>query len=126
MRLLFSLFFVVISAAVSAQDDDGDLKVKIKGFADTYHAVRTESPNDWMSSRTRLRGELSVSKNNGLQLAYSRIFGLQHSRAVRLAASWRVRHSCRKADYYLGRCRCAANNRLGVADGLQRISGSGL
>lgn len=64
MRLLFSLFFVVISAAVSAQDDDGDLKVKIKGFADTYHAVRTESPNDWMSSRTRLRGELSVSKNN--------------------------------------------------------------
>ncbi len=63
MRLLFSLFFVVISAAVSAQDDDGDLKVKIKGFADTYHAVRTESPNDWMSSRTRLRGELSVSKN---------------------------------------------------------------
>ena len=64
MRLLFSLFFVVISAAVSAQDDDGDLKVKIKGFADTYHAVRTESPNDLMSSRTRLRGELSVSKNN--------------------------------------------------------------
>ena len=122
MRLLFSLFFVVISAAVSAQDDDGDLKVKIKGFADTYHAVRTESPNDWMSSRTRLRGELSVSKNKSeLFFSANTVYNSlipEYSGTLRLAADWRVRHSCRKADYYLGRGRCAANNRLGVADGL--------
>ena len=32
-----------------------------KGLVDTYHAFRSEKPNDWMSSRTRLRGE--VGKN---------------------------------------------------------------
>jgi len=34
----------------------------VKGFVDTYHALRTESPNDWMSSRTRVRGELTIEK----------------------------------------------------------------
>lgn len=32
-----------------------------KALVDTYHAFRSEKPNDWMSSRTRLRGE--VGKN---------------------------------------------------------------
>lgn len=30
----------------------------VKGFVDTYHAVRIESPNDFLSSRTRVRGEV--------------------------------------------------------------------
>lgn len=34
---------------------------RLKGLVDTYHAFRSEKPNDWMSSRTRLRGE--VGKN---------------------------------------------------------------
>lgn len=38
-----------------AQDGDG---WQIKGFVDTYHALRTRSPYDWMSSRTRVRGEV--------------------------------------------------------------------
>lgn len=33
----------------------------IKGFVDTYHAVRTEKSGDLMSSRTRLRAEVSKS-----------------------------------------------------------------
>lgn len=53
-----------ISATVFAQDGGGDFKVKVKGFADTYHAVRCEKPNDWMSSRSRLRGEVSLEKNH--------------------------------------------------------------
>ena len=53
-----------ISAAAFAQDGDGDFSVKVKGFADSYHAVRCSEPNDWMSSRTRLRGELSLAKNH--------------------------------------------------------------
>lgn len=46
-----------------AQDEDS-LRVNVKGFVDTYHALRTEKPNDWMSSRTRVRGEVSIEKGN--------------------------------------------------------------
>ena len=61
---LYLLILILTPAALFAQDDGGDFKVKIKGFADSYHAVRTDEPNDWMSSRTRLRGEISVNKNH--------------------------------------------------------------
>jgi len=44
-----------------AQDEDS-LQIGVKGFVDTYHALRTEKPNDWMSSRTRVRGELTIEK----------------------------------------------------------------
>ena len=47
----------------SAQDEDS-LRVGVKGFVDTYHALRTESPNDWMSSRTRVRGEVTLEKGH--------------------------------------------------------------
>ena len=46
-----------------AQDEDS-LRIGVKGFVDTYHAVRTEQPNDWMSSRTRVRGEMTLEKGN--------------------------------------------------------------
>ena len=47
----------------AAQDEDS-LRVDVKGFVDTYHAVRTEQPNDWMSSRTRVRGEVRLEKGH--------------------------------------------------------------
>ena len=46
-----------------AQDEDS-LQVSIKGFVDTYHAVRLQKPNDWMSSRSRARGEVTIEKGN--------------------------------------------------------------
>ncbi len=59
--LLFSAVFL----PVLAQEESGDgLHVGIKGFIDTYHAFRTESPNDWMASRSRVRGELTLEKDN--------------------------------------------------------------
>ena len=64
MKVLFFCLSMIFSVAAFAQDGDGDFKVKVKGFADTYHAVRCDEPNDWMSSRTRLRGELSLQKKN--------------------------------------------------------------
>lgn len=38
--------------------DEDSLQIGVKGFVDTYHALRTDEPNDWMSSRTRVRGEV--------------------------------------------------------------------
>lgn len=49
---------------MAQEENDGGLHVDVKGFIDTYHALRTESPNDWMASRSRVRGELTVEKGN--------------------------------------------------------------
>lgn len=38
--------------------------VGVKGFVDTYHAMRTENPNDLMASRSRVRGELTMKHGN--------------------------------------------------------------
>lgn len=61
--ILIALLLLVILPA-SAQEEDGRLRVGVKGFIDTYHALRTESPNDWMSSRSRVRGELTLEKDD--------------------------------------------------------------
>ncbi len=61
---LFALLLCIAPRPASAQDEDS-LRVGVKGFVDTYHALRTESPNDWMSSRTRVRGEVTLEKGHG-------------------------------------------------------------
>ncbi len=48
----------VISHAASAQSLD------FGGFIDSYHAVRLQDPFDFMSSRSRLRGEIRGMKGN--------------------------------------------------------------
>ena len=48
--------------SLSAQED---INFSVKGFLDTYHAFRTEEPYDWMSSRTRARGEFRLEKDGG-------------------------------------------------------------
>ena len=50
---LFALLLCMVPRPASAQDEDS-LRVSVRGFVDTYHAMRTEAPNDWMSSRSRL------------------------------------------------------------------------
>ena len=62
-RLFLNALLWVVPVAVGAQDEDS-LRVGVKGFVDTYHAVRTEAPNDWMSSRSRVRGEVTLEKGN--------------------------------------------------------------
>ena len=59
--IITAFLMFAITASVSAQDGDS-LRVGVKGFMDTYHALRSESPGDWMSSRTRVRGELTLEK----------------------------------------------------------------
>ena len=38
--------------------EGGGASWRLKGFVDTYHALRTDNPNDFMASRTRVRGEI--------------------------------------------------------------------
>lgn len=63
MRQLFfvALLWCICPRPVVGQGEDS-LRVDVKGFVDTYHALRTEEPHDWMSSRTRVRGEVTLEK----------------------------------------------------------------
>ncbi len=59
--IIAAVLCLLLPRPVAAQDEDS-LRFRAKGFVDTYHALRTESPNGWMSSRTRIRGELTIEK----------------------------------------------------------------
>ncbi len=59
--LKYTILLFLFTITATAQEE---LKFKFSGFADTYHAVRSESPNDFMSSRSRLRTEFEASKGN--------------------------------------------------------------
>jgi len=50
----------------------------LKGFVDTYHAVRAKAPNDFMSSRTRFRLEVLSTLDEGRASAFVS-FNLQHN-----------------------------------------------
>ncbi len=56
MKQYILILLLLVSITAFAQTDDD--KLQINGFIDTYHAMRVKSPNDFMSSRTRFRGEL--------------------------------------------------------------------
>ena len=62
--ILISLLCMAFLPALAQEESDGGLHMGVKGFIDTYHALRIESPNDWMASRSRVRGELTVEKGN--------------------------------------------------------------
>ncbi len=63
-NLIFILLVVPLS--MSAQEE---IDFKFNGFADTYHAVRSQNPYNFMSSRSRLRAELEVNKGKSYLFA---------------------------------------------------------
>ena len=73
--MLLLLLALAVSVQAGAQDEDtatdtllvgetpaDELQVQVKGFLDTYHAARTEGKGEWLASRTRARGELTLEK----------------------------------------------------------------
>lgn len=59
-RLCLFIFFLSSSHILRGQEER-ESSWQLKGFVDTYHALRIGRPNDFMSSRTRLRGEIGKS-----------------------------------------------------------------
>lgn len=43
--LILALLWCLVPRSAMAQDEDS-LRVAVKGFVDTYHALRTEQPNN--------------------------------------------------------------------------------
>lgn len=54
---------LLIAFTLSGYCQNDEVEYKFNGFADSYHALRAESPNDFMSSRSRLRTELRITKD---------------------------------------------------------------
>ncbi len=67
--LYLKLFvFIVIFFIIPGGSNFAELKFDFKGFLDTYQAMRIKCPNDFLSSRTRLRLEMKTGTNNALAL----------------------------------------------------------
>ena len=60
MIKVFYAALLLASASAFAQESP----FQFNGFVDTYHAVQTEHPHDFTTSRTRLRAELRVDYEN--------------------------------------------------------------
>lgn len=55
------LFFLLLPIQTIWGQEEGESPWQFKGFVETYHAIRSQKPNDFMSSRTRIRGEIGKS-----------------------------------------------------------------
>lgn len=64
LKSILLVVAAVLCTAATASAQDG-MDVSVKGFVDTYHAMRIEAPNDWMASRSRVRGEVRLEKDGG-------------------------------------------------------------
>ncbi len=62
MRRLLLILLCLSPFLGRAQSND--ISFSVNGFIDSYHAVRSSSPNDFMSSRSRVRTEVNVDKGN--------------------------------------------------------------
>jgi len=114
--LMVLLLCCCLPRPVAAQDEDS-LRISVKGFVDTYHALRTEAPHDWMSSRTRVRGEVTLEKGRAgafvsANLVYNAILKDRTGFQLREAYGY---YSDEHFDLRVGRQIIA----WGVADGLR-------
>lgn len=65
-RIIVIVAIIMLPMVISAQNFNS---MKLNGFLDTYHAVQSENPNEYMSSRTRLRSELDIKHGKSFMFA---------------------------------------------------------
>jgi hypothetical protein len=110
--LFYFILFIILSGLSAAE-----LQWDIKGFLDTYHAVRLRSPNDFLSSRTRLRMEMKIGTDNALAFV---CFDLEHNNILESRTGLELReayleYAADAWDFRIGRQIII----WGKADGLQ-------
>ena len=62
-------FTIVVAGTVASLAMAQESPFQFNGFVDTYHAIQTEWPHDFTTSRTRLRAELRVDYENAYLFA---------------------------------------------------------
>ncbi|NCC99086.1 MAG: hypothetical protein EOL95_05190 [Bacteroidia bacterium] len=116
-QILCFLMFLFSALTVWSQADSSSITFKYNGFVDSYHALRSQSPNDWMSSRTRLRSELTVDKGNtSMFVSFNAIYNsiLEDKTGLFLREAF-FRYNTEKWDLKVGRQIIT----WGVADGIR-------
>ncbi len=111
-KIIILLLFPII-----AFSQTNDNKLQINGFVDTYHAMRTKSPNDFMSSRTRFRGELQKAFGKSSMFVS---FNLNQNSILRNLNGFELREAY--LDYSAKHWSLRAGRQLiiwGVADGMR-------
>ena len=63
------LISILLLFPIIAQAQEEKIDIRVNGFTDTYHAVRSQKPYDFMSSRSRLRTEFSATKGKSYMFA---------------------------------------------------------
>jgi len=92
-------------------------KLDFTGFVDTYHAVKSQSPNNFMSSRSRFRGELKMLKGKSY---FFTSFNAVHNSVLKSQTGIELReaffeYSDKSWDFKAGRQIVS----WGVADGMR-------
>jgi len=68
LRIFYSTF-ILFCGWLNCHSQISESEIKLNGFVDTYHAIRSKKPNDMMSSRSRLRTELRIKSKNSFLYA---------------------------------------------------------
>lgn len=95
------------------------MELDLKGFVDTYQAVRAKVPNDFMSSRTRLRLEALSTLDEGRASAFVS-FNLQHNNILIEKTGFELREAY--VEYVSDKWDLRVGRQIivwGKADGLQ-------
>lgn len=112
-RFLFIFILIVIINCFNFAGLDFD----IKGFLDTYHAIRLESPHDFLSSRTRLRMEMKTGTDSAQAFVS---FDLTHNNILRSRSGLELREAY--LEYFSNKWDLRIGRQIiiwGKADGLQ-------
>ena len=83
----------LLAPVLAVAQESEPLSVGVKGFVDTYHALRSGAENDWMSSRSRVRGEFTLSKGGAgafvsANMVYNSLLKDRSGLQVREAYMW--------------------------------------
>ncbi len=114
----FRISFILFTMAIAAQAQTDEANAwRIKGFADTYHALRSGAPNNLMSSRTRVRGEVVRETGNASMFVS---FNATYNALLKDRTGFELREAY--LDYAGRRWGLRAGRQLviwGVADGIR-------
>jgi hypothetical protein len=110
ISLMVSLLILLLPSSMLPE-------INVKGFIDSYHAARLKSPNDFLSSRNRLRLEMFIEKGNAL--IFASINAMKHhtlpdQTGIKLREAW-MEYTAESWDLRIGRQIIV----WGKADGIQ-------
>ncbi len=84
MKTVLVIVFIATTLITGLAQTDENLR--IKGFIDTYHAIRINEPNDFLASRSRFRGEFE--KLNGRSYFFASVNATYNNVLPELSKIW--------------------------------------